>query len=85
MQKEKQLIIFYLYLYSLSQVFNDINDNQKIKSLCTLSLYTNKVQKYQKEFFTLKIIEKNRQNKIRQMKKDEMKEEHYINYRTVIK
>ena len=40
---------------------------------------------YQKEFFTLKIIEKNRQNKVRQMKKDEMKEEHYINYRTVIK
>ena len=40
---------------------------------------------YQKEFFTLKIIEKNRQNKVGQMKKDEMKEERYINYRTVVK
>ena len=40
---------------------------------------------YQREFFALKIIEKNRQNKVRQTKKDEMKEESYVNYTTVIK
>ena len=43
-QKESQLIIFYFCLYSLSQVFHDINDNKWVKSLSFLSLCTNLVQ-----------------------------------------
>ena len=35
--------------------------------------------------FILNMFPKNKQNKIRQRKKDETKEENYLNYRTVIK
>ena len=35
--------------------------------------------------FTLNLFPKNKQNKIGQPKKDEIKEENYLNYRTVIK
>ena len=45
-QKESQLAIFRFSLYSLSQVFNDIIDNQNIKRLCVTSLFMNKAQKY---------------------------------------
>ena len=42
-EKESQFCWrFFICLYSFSQVFNDINDNQKPY----LSIYTNKVQKY---------------------------------------
>ena len=40
-QKESQLAIS----FSLSEVFNDINNNWKIIALPTLSLYMNQVQK----------------------------------------
>ena len=33
------------WFFSLSLIFNDISDNEKIKSLCILSLCANKVQK----------------------------------------
>ena len=44
-QKKSQLAIFLFCVYSLSKAFNDINDNLKIKRLCAISFYTNKVQK----------------------------------------
>ena len=40
---------------------------------------------YQKELFTLNIFPKNKQNKPRQTKKNEIKEESYSNYETIIK
>ena len=45
-ERESQLAIFYFCLYSLSGVFNDINDNKKIKSVCSPSLDMNKEQKF---------------------------------------
>ena len=45
-QRESAGDFLYFCLYSLSQVFNDINDNYNFNSLCTLSLYAHKVQKY---------------------------------------
>ena len=87
-QKESQLAISYFWFFSLSQVFNEINDNYKwyINS-CRLSLQANKVQKYiiyikkavlttpqyQKELFTLNMFPKNKQNK--QTKKNEIQKE----------
>ena len=55
--------------------------------------YTNKVQKYnfllktkqEKELFTLNMFPKNRQNKLRQTEKNDIKQDIYLNYRTIIK
>ena len=40
---------------------------------------------FQKELFTLNMFPKNKQSKLRQMKKDEVKEESYLNYATITK
>ena len=47
MKTERESAGNYLILsLSLPQVFNGINDNQKIKKLCAISFYMNKVEKY---------------------------------------
>ena len=38
-----------------------------------------------KELFTLNMFPKNKQNKLRQTKKNDIKEESYLNYTTIIK
>ena len=43
--KKRVIWRFFNFLYSLSQVFNNINDNLKIKRLCAITLQTNKVKK----------------------------------------
>ena len=40
---------------------------------------------YQKELFSLNVFPKNKQNKLRQIKEDEMKQENLLNYTTIIK
>ena len=40
--------------------------------------------KYQNELFTLKMFPKNKQNKLIQTKKDEIKKENHLNYATVM-
>ena len=40
---------------------------------------------FQKELFTINMFPKNKQSKLRQMKKDEVKEESYLNYATITK
>ena len=40
---------------------------------------------FQKELFTLNMFPKNKQSKLRQMKKDEVKEQSYLNYATITK
>ena len=41
--------------------------------------------KYQKEVFTLNMFPKNKQNKLRQMKKDDINKGSNLNYKTAIK
>ena len=40
---------------------------------------------YQKELFTLNMFQKNKQNKLRQTKNNELREESYSNHTTMIK
>ena len=40
---------------------------------------------YQKQLFTVNMFPKNKQNKLRQTKKDEIKEESHLNYTTKLK
>ena len=45
-RKEIQLAIFKFCMCSLSQIFKGTSDNQEIKRLSAISLYMNKVKKY---------------------------------------
>ena len=56
--------------------------NEVQKYNCLLKTRQGEVLKswYQKELFTLNMLPENKQNKIRQGKKDETKEKSYLNY-----
>ena len=98
MKTESQLVIFYFCFYSLSLVFNDmVSKRTKVYVRC---LYTqikykgitghirNKKWKGTsiiKKLFVVNMFPKNKQNKLMQTRKDEIKEESHLNHAIVIK
>ena len=98
MKTESQLVIFYFCFYSLSFVFNDMVSKRSkayVRCLYTQIKYkgiTGHVRNKKwrgayiiKELFVLHVFLKNKQNKLRQTRKDEIKEESHLNHAIVVK